>query len=166
MDDFRCQVRPELHNGGHVHPHIRTRELSHYLYCDRIVGALDLRHMETQWPEQAGEQCPYKVVTTVPREDGGEPLVPYDLPPEVLACWSADQVTVSATMTASGPSRAVAALDAVAPGASWRQRARRLLTAAPPSAFPADSESTGQLRQRCSCRRGRAVRRPGSGLDP
>jgi hypothetical protein len=124
MDDFRCQVRPELHNGGHVHPHIRTRELSHYLYCDRIVGALAYRaDMERLWPEQAGEQCPYKVVTTVPREDGGEPLVPYDLPPEVLACWSADQVTVSATMTASGPSRAVAALDALAPELAGASRA-------------------------------------------
>ena len=82
--------------------------------------------METLWPEQAGEQRPYKVVATVPREDGGEPLVPYDLPPEVLACWSADQVTVSATVTASRPSRAVAAvaaLEALAPELAGASRA-------------------------------------------
>jgi hypothetical protein len=71
--------------------------------------------METLWAELAGERRPYEVVATVPCEDGGEPLVPYDLPPEVLACWSADQVIVSATVTASTPSRAVAVLEALAP---------------------------------------------------
>lgn len=61
-------------------------------------------------------QChSYEVLLTVPREDKGEPLVPRELPPEVLGCWSADTVTVSATVAASRPSRAVAAVEALVP---------------------------------------------------
>ena len=52
---------------------------------------------------------------TVPRGDGGEPLVPRVLPPEVLGCWSADQVTASVTVLASRPSGAVAAVEALVP---------------------------------------------------
>jgi hypothetical protein len=71
--------------------------------------------MEALWPELP-EQCrPYEVLLTVPREDKGEPLVPQELPPEVLGCWSADTVTVSATVLASRPSRAVAAVEALVP---------------------------------------------------
>jgi hypothetical protein len=51
----------------------------------------------------------------VPRKDKGAPLVPRELPPEVLGCWSADTVTVSATVLASRPSRAVAAVEALVP---------------------------------------------------
>lgn len=69
--------------------------------------------MEALWPELP-EQCrPYDVLLTAPREDKGEPLVPRELPPEVLACWTAD--TVSATVVASRPSRAVAAVHALVP---------------------------------------------------
>jgi hypothetical protein len=71
--------------------------------------------MEALWPELS-EQCrPYEVLLTVPREDKGEPLVPREMPPEVLGCWSADTVTVSATVLASRPSRAVAAVEALVP---------------------------------------------------
>ena len=71
--------------------------------------------MEALWPELP-EQCrPYNVLLTVPREDKGEPLVPRELPSEVLGCWSADTVTVSATVLASRPSRAVAAVEALVP---------------------------------------------------
>jgi hypothetical protein len=71
--------------------------------------------MEALWPELP-EQCrPYEVLLTVPREDNGEPLVPRELPPEVLGYWSAGTVTVSATVVASRPSRAVAAVEALVP---------------------------------------------------
>jgi hypothetical protein len=71
--------------------------------------------MEALWPELP-EQCrSYEVLLTVPREDKCEPLVPRELPPEVLGCWSADAVTVSATVLASRPSRAVAAVEALVP---------------------------------------------------
>jgi hypothetical protein len=71
--------------------------------------------MEALWPELP-EQCrPYEVLLTVPREDKGEPLVPREMPPEVLGCWSADTVTVSATVLASRRSRAVAAVEALVP---------------------------------------------------
>ena len=58
---------------------------------------------------------PFEVVVTVPRGDGGEPLVPYALPPVVLGCWSADRVVVSATVNTARPSRAVAAVEALVP---------------------------------------------------
>jgi hypothetical protein len=58
--------------------------------------------MDALWPELPGQRRPFEVVVTVPREDGGEPLVPHAMPPEVLSCWSADQVIVSATVLRSG----------------------------------------------------------------
>jgi hypothetical protein len=79
------------------------------------MNATPIVTMEALWPELP-EQCrPYDVLLTVPREDKGAPLVPRELPPEVLGCWSADTVTVSATVLASRPSRAVAAVEALVP---------------------------------------------------
>lgn len=66
--------------------------------------------MDALWPDLAEQRRPFEVVVTVPREDSGEPRVPRALPPEVLGCWSADTVMVSATVLASRPSRAVARL--------------------------------------------------------
>ena len=48
--------------------------------------------MDALWPELPRQRRPFEVVVTVPREDGGEPLVPHAMPPQVLSCWSADQV--------------------------------------------------------------------------
>jgi len=42
--------------------------------------------MEALWPELAEQWRPYEVLLTVPREDKGEPLVPREMPPEVLGC--------------------------------------------------------------------------------
>jgi len=39
--------------------------------------------------------------------------VPHAMPPEVLSCWSADHVIVSATVLAPRPAAAVAAVEAV-----------------------------------------------------
>jgi hypothetical protein len=63
-------------------------------------------------PEQ---RRPYEVVLTVPREDGGEPLVPRALPAVVLGCWSATQVVASVTVLAARPSVAVATAEALMP---------------------------------------------------
>jgi hypothetical protein len=71
--------------------------------------------MDALWPELAEQRRPFEVVVTVPRADGGEPLVPCKLPPEVLGCWSADQVTVSVTVLASRPSGAVAVAELLVP---------------------------------------------------
>lgn len=71
--------------------------------------------MDALWPELAEQKRPFEVVVTVPRADGGEPLVPCKLPAEVLGCWSADQVTVSVTVLASRPSGAVAAAEVLVP---------------------------------------------------
>jgi hypothetical protein len=80
-----------------------------------VMNASPFVTMEVLWPELP-EQChSYEVLLTVPREDKGEPLVPRELPPEVLGCWSADTVTVSATVMTSRPSRAVAAVEALVP---------------------------------------------------
>jgi hypothetical protein len=72
-------------------------------------------NMHALWPELPGQRRPFEVVVSVPREDGGEPLVPRLMPPEVLSCWSADQVIVSATVLASRPAAAVAAVEALVP---------------------------------------------------
>jgi hypothetical protein len=53
----------------------------------------------------------FEVVVTAPRQDGGEPLVPRALPPEVQGCWSADEVIVSAIVLTSRRSAAVAAVE-------------------------------------------------------
>jgi hypothetical protein len=71
--------------------------------------------MDTLWPELPSQRRPFEVMMTAPREDGGDPLVPRALPPEVLSCWSADQVIVSVTVLASRPSAAVAAVEALVP---------------------------------------------------
>jgi hypothetical protein len=72
--------------------------------------------MDAMWPELEGQRRTWEVVVTVPREDGGEPLVPRALPPEVLGCWAADQVVASVTVLAWRPSSAVAAVEALVPG--------------------------------------------------
>jgi hypothetical protein len=100
--------------------------------------------MEALWPELP-EQCrPYEVLLTVPREDKGEPLVPREMPPEVLGCWSADTVTVSATVLAS---RAVAAVEALVPelaeatGAAVTVRAAGTSPAGSSSVYPRNLRS-------------------------
>ena len=100
--------------------------------------------MEALWPELP-EQCrPYEVLLTVPREDKGEPLVPRELPPEVLGCWSADTVTVSATVLASRPSRAVAAVEALVP--ELAEATGAAVTARDAGTSPAGSSSNPGLR--------------------
>lgn len=79
------------------------------------MDASPLVTMEALWPDLPEQKRPYEVVVTVPCQDGGEPLVPRDLPPEVFGCWQANQLTVSATVIASRPSRAVAAVEALIP---------------------------------------------------
>jgi hypothetical protein len=71
--------------------------------------------MDALWPELAGQRRAFEVMVTVPRSDGSEPLVPRALPPEVLGCWSADQVVASVTVLAARPSGAVAAAEALVP---------------------------------------------------
>lgn len=71
--------------------------------------------MEALWPELPQRRRTFEVVLSVPREDGGEPLVPRELPPELLGCWAADRIVISATVSATRPSRAVAAVEALVP---------------------------------------------------
>jgi hypothetical protein len=71
--------------------------------------------MDALWPDLPEQRSLFEIVLIVPREDKGEPLVPRALPPEVLGCWSADRVIVSATVLASDPARAVAAVEALVP---------------------------------------------------
>jgi hypothetical protein len=71
--------------------------------------------LDVLFPDLAEPRRPFEVVVTVPRSDGGEPLVPVALPPEVLGCWSADQVVVSLTVLAARPSAAVAAAEVLVP---------------------------------------------------
>jgi hypothetical protein len=71
--------------------------------------------MEALWPEPAGQRRPFEVVITVPRDDGGEPLVPRELPAEVLGCWSAESVVLSVMVMASRGSAAVAAVEVLVP---------------------------------------------------
>jgi hypothetical protein len=78
------------------------------------MDAAPVVRMDVLWPELAGQRRAFEVVVTVPRGDGGEPLVPRALPPEVLGCWSADQVA-SVTVLAARPSGAVAAAEALVP---------------------------------------------------
>ena len=91
--------------------------------------------MET--PELAGDLRTFEVVVTVPREDGGEPLVPYTLPPQVLGCWAADKVTASAVVPASRPSTAVAAVEVLVPDPATAAGA--VVTASPVPAMAAYS---------------------------
>ena len=71
--------------------------------------------MDALWPDMPEQRRPYEVVLTVPREDGGEPLVPRALPAAVLGCWSTTQVVASVTVLAARPSMAVAAAEALVP---------------------------------------------------
>jgi hypothetical protein len=71
--------------------------------------------MDALWPDMPEQRRPYEVVLTVPREDGGEPLVPRTLPAVVLGCWSATQVVASVTVLAAQLSVAVAAAEALVP---------------------------------------------------
>ena len=71
--------------------------------------------MDALWPDMPEQRRPYEVVLTVPRQDGGEPLVQRVLPAVVLGCWSATQVVASVTVLAARPSMAVAAAGALVP---------------------------------------------------
>jgi hypothetical protein len=74
--------------------------------------------MDAPLPELPEQHRSFEVVVRAPRQDRGEPLVPRVLPPEVLGCWSADDVIVSATVLTSGPSLAVAAVEILVPEAT------------------------------------------------
>lgn len=80
-----------------------------------VVDTPPIVSMDVLWPELVEERRAFEVVVTVPRQDGGEPLVPRALPPEVFGCWSADKVVASVTVLGSRPSRAVAAVEAPVP---------------------------------------------------
>jgi hypothetical protein len=71
--------------------------------------------MDALWTGLAEQRRPFEVVVTVGREDGGEPVVPRELPPEVLGCWSATQVVASVTVLAAQPSSAAAAGEELIP---------------------------------------------------
>ena len=92
----------------------RRRNVSVPVYRE-VMDAAPVVKMDVLWPELAGQRRAFEVVVTVPRSDGGEPLAPRALPPEVLGCWSADQVVASVTVLAARPSRAVAAVEALVP---------------------------------------------------
>jgi hypothetical protein len=79
------------------------------------MDPLPVVSMDALWPDLAEQRRPFEVVVTVSREDGGGPLVPRALPPEVLGCWSASQVVASVTVLTSRPSLAVAAAEALVP---------------------------------------------------
>lgn len=74
-----------------------------------------LVRMSALWPDVAGRERRYEVIVTVGREDRGEPLVPFDLPLAVMACWSADQVTASVVVLAERPSLAAAIAETLMP---------------------------------------------------
>lgn len=109
--------------------------------------------MDVLWPELAGQRRPFEVVVTVPRADGGEPLVPRVLPPEVLGCWSADQVVASVTVLTWRPSSAVAAVEALVPelarsaGAVVTVRAAGAAGTAVPESGPPASADSGPIHQ-------------------
>jgi hypothetical protein len=96
--------------------------------------------MDTLWRDMPEQRRPYEVVLTVPREDGGEPLVPRALSAVVLGCWSATQVVASVTVLAARPSMAVAAAEALVPDLA--QAAGVIVT------VKATGEGTGGLAQR------------------
>jgi hypothetical protein len=80
-----------------------------------VMDTAPIVSMDALWPDLAEQRRAFEVVVTVPRKDCGEPLIPRALPPEVFGCWSATTVTVPATVVASRPSRAVSAVEALAP---------------------------------------------------
>ena len=73
----------------------------------------------------------FEVILTAPRQDGGEPLVPVNLPAGVLGCWSAESAVVSVTVCASRASSAVAAVEALVPELAGRAGATFEVRAAP-----------------------------------
>jgi hypothetical protein len=85
--------------------------------------------MEAVRPELASQWRLFEVVMTVPRSDGGEPLVPFTLSAGVLTCWSADEIIVSATVLAGRPSTALAAAEALMP--ELPEAAKVLITVQP-----------------------------------
>jgi hypothetical protein len=89
--------------------------------------------MTALWPELEEQPRPFEVVVTVPRGDGGEPLVPCPLPAEVIGCWSADQVVVSLTVLASRPSLALAAAEVLVPDLAGAPRAEVTVRVSLPS---------------------------------
>jgi hypothetical protein len=92
----------------------------------------------------------FEVLVTVTREDGGEPLVPRPLPEDVLGCWSAGELTVSARVLALRPSRAVAAVEALVPelarAAGAAVTVRGVASAPPGSAVIGDRSPEAELR--------------------
>jgi len=88
--------------------------------------------MDALWPDMPEQRRPYEVMLTVPREDGGEPLVPRALPAVVLGCWSAEQVVASVTVMAARPSMAVAVAEALMPDLA--QAAGAIVTVKPAGA--------------------------------
>jgi hypothetical protein len=78
-----------------------------------VMSAAPVVRMDVLWPELAGQRRAFEVMVTVPRGDGGEPLVPRALPPEALGWWSADRVAASVTVLAARPSGAVVAAEAL-----------------------------------------------------
>jgi hypothetical protein len=65
------------------------------------MESVPVLNMDVLWPELAEQRGAFEVVVMVLREDGGEPFVPRTLPPEVVGCWSADQVVASMRVLAS-----------------------------------------------------------------
>jgi hypothetical protein len=106
--------------------------------------------MDALWTELPEQRRPFEIVLIAPREDRGEPLVPRALPPEVLGCWSADQVIVSAIVLAPGPTAALAAVEALAPELTRAAGAAVTVRAADPRAdpsiFSAGDAATGSSR--------------------
>src|SRR6185437_5015935 len=100
-------------NAGHPAAMVTVTTGSH-TYRESM-DASPLVTMEVLWPDLPEQPRPYEVVVTVPRQDGGEPLVPRALPPDVLGCWTADRLVISVTVVASRPSTAVAAIEALVP---------------------------------------------------
>jgi hypothetical protein len=88
-----------------------------YIGLSPVVSVAALR------PELPEQRRSFEVVVIVPREDGGEPLVPYSLPPELLGCWPADQVIVSATSARGGRRRLAAAVEELVPEMTRAARA-------------------------------------------
>ena len=107
--------------------------------------------MDALWPGLPDHRRPFEVVVTAPRADGGEPLVPRALPPEVLGCWSADQVIVSAVVLASRADAAVATVTALIPeltcaaGAEVKVRAADAASNQPRLGTVIEADTSGRL---------------------
>jgi hypothetical protein len=104
--------------------------------------------MDALWLDMPEPRRPYEVVLTVPREDGGEPLVPRALPTVVLGCWSATQVVASVTVLAARPSAAVAAAEALVPDLAEAAGAIVTVKAAPPGQSRKSGRSSACKKER------------------